>query len=626
MAHIDAGKTTTTERILYLHGPHPQDRRGPRRRRDDGLDGAGAGARHHDHVGRDDGVLARPSHQHHRYARPRGLHGRGGASRCACSTARSRCSTRSPACSRSPRPCGARPTSTRCRASCSSTRWTASARTSSPPCSRCASASARTRCRSRSRSARRTASRGVVDLFEMKAIVYTDDLGQDVRGDRHPGRARRAGAEVPPPADRRRSRTRRRGARAVPRGRELGRPPTCCKRAIRAGTHRRRDHADAAAARAFKNKGVQPLLDAVVDYLPIAARRAADSRASTRRPRPRSTRKASTSRSRSARSRSRSMTDPYVGKLTYFRVYSGVLKAGDHVLQHDAPARRSASAASCGCTPTIARTSTRSAPARSRRRVGLKSTTHRRHACDRERADRARVDHVPGAGDLASPSSRRRRPIRTSSATALARLAEEDPTFRVATDEETGQTIIAGMGELHLEIIVDRLKREFKVDANVGQPQVAYRETITKPAERCRASSSGRPAARASTATSVINLLPQEPGTGYEFVDKIVGGKIPKEYIKPIDEGIREAMRLAACSPATRWSTSRRARSTVVPRRRLEGNGVQDRRLDGVQGGDEAREAEAARADHESRGDDAQGLPRRRHRRPQLAPRPDRAA
>jgi elongation factor G len=124
----------------------------------------------------------------------------------------------------------------------------------------------------------------------------------------------------------------------------------------------------------------------------------------------------------------------------------------------------------------------------------------------------------------------------------LARLAEEDPTFRVETDEETGQTIISGMGELHLEIIVDRLKREFNVDANVGKPQVAYRETVSKPAERVQGKFVRQTGGSGQYGDAVINLLPQEPGKGYEFVDKIVGGKIPKEYIPAIDAGIQEAM------------------------------------------------------------------------------------
>jgi elongation factor G len=124
----------------------------------------------------------------------------------------------------------------------------------------------------------------------------------------------------------------------------------------------------------------------------------------------------------------------------------------------------------------------------------------------------------------------------------LARLSEEDPTFRVETDEETGQTLISGMGELHLEIIVDRLKREFNVDANVGRPQVAYRETITKPAEKIRGKFVRQTGGSGQYGDVVINLYPQQPGDGYEFVDKIVGGKIPKEYIPAVDAGIQEAM------------------------------------------------------------------------------------
>jgi len=124
----------------------------------------------------------------------------------------------------------------------------------------------------------------------------------------------------------------------------------------------------------------------------------------------------------------------------------------------------------------------------------------------------------------------------------LARLAEEDPTFRVTSDEETGQTIISGMGELHLEIIVDRLKREFNVEANVGRPQVAYRETISKPAEKVQGKFVRQTGGSGQYGDAVINLYPQTPGEGYVFEDKIVGGKIPKEYIKPIDEGIQEAM------------------------------------------------------------------------------------
>ena len=180
------------------------------------------------------------------------------------------------------------------------------------------------------------------------------------------------------------------------------------------------------------------------------------------------------------------------------------------------------------------------------------------------------------------------------------------------------------MGELHLEIIVDRLKREFNVDANVGRPQVAYRETISKPAEKVQGKFVRQTGGSGQYGDAVINLLPQEPGAGYEFVDKIVGGKIPKEYIKPIDEGIQEAMGSGMLAGYPVVDVKVELIDGVVPRRRLERARVQDRRLDGLQGGDEAREAEAARADDGRRGDDARGLPRRRDGQPQLPPRPHR--
>src|SRR2546425_9954836 len=124
----------------------------------------------------------------------------------------------------------------------------------------------------------------------------------------------------------------------------------------------------------------------------------------------------------------------------------------------------------------------------------------------------------------------------------LQRLAEEDPTFRVRTDEDTGQTLIAGMGELHLEIIVDRLKREFNVDANVGRPQVAYRETIGRPVEKVEGRFVRQTGGRGQYGHAIINAQPMEAGEGYEFVDRIIGGKIPKEYIPAVDLGIQEAM------------------------------------------------------------------------------------
>ena len=181
------------------------------------------------------------------------------------------------------------------------------------------------------------------------------------------------------------------------------------------------------------------------------------------------------------------------------------------------------------------------------------------------------------------------------------------------------------MGELHLEIIVDRLKREFNVDANVGRPQVAYRETARKAVEKIQGKFVRQTGGRGQYGHAVINLEPGEQGSGYEFVDKIVGGKIPKEYIGPVDLGIQEAMESGHPRRLPRRRHPRRARRRLVPRRRLERDGVQDRGLDGLQGGDEAREAGAARADDGRRGRHARGVPRRRHGQPQLPPRPRRA-
>jgi elongation factor G len=234
------------------------------------------------------------------------------------------------------------------------------------------------------------------------------------------------------------------------------------------------------------------------------------------------------------------MSDPYVGKLTYFRVYSGRLKAGDRVLN-----------ATTGKTERIGRILQMHANHREEREeivageiaagVGLKSTTT---------GDTLAIESAPIVLEsmtfpepvISVAVEPKSKADQDKLGSGLARLADEDPTFRVTTDDETGQTLIAGMGELHLEIIVDRLKREFNVDANVGRPQVAYRETISKPAEKVQGRFVRQTGGSGQYGDAVINLLPQEPGTGYEFVDKIVGGKIPKEYIKPVDEGIREAM------------------------------------------------------------------------------------
>jgi elongation factor G len=234
------------------------------------------------------------------------------------------------------------------------------------------------------------------------------------------------------------------------------------------------------------------------------------------------------------------MSDPFVGKLTYFRVYSGQIKSGDRVLN-----------TTNGKTERVSRILQMHANHREERdeitageiaaAVGLKqSTTGDTLANEREPIVLERMTFPDPVISVAIEPKTKGDQDKLSQ--GLQRLAEEDPTFRVTSDEETGQTLIAGMGELHLEIIVDRLMREFKVDANVGRPQVAYRETAGQPAEKIQGKFVRQTGGSGQYGDVTINLLPQEPGAGYEFVDKIVGGKIPKEYIKPVDEGIQEAM------------------------------------------------------------------------------------
>jgi elongation factor G len=313
--------------------------------------------------------------------------------------------------------------------------------------------------------------------------------------------------------------------------------PDQIKRALRAGTLSD-EITPVLLGSAFKNKGVQPLLDAVIDYLPspldVPPVHGLDPKTHSD-----SEREASLEAPFSALA-FKVMSDPYVGKLTYFRVYSGKLKAGDRVLN-----------TTTGRTERVARILQMHANHREEREqigageiaagVGLKQTT----TGDTLASENAPIVLEsmtfpdPVISVAVEPKSKA---DQDKLSTGLARLAEEDPTFRVTSDEETGQTLIAGMGELHLEIIVDRLKREFNVDANVGRPQVAYRETVSRPVEGVRGRFVRQTGGSGQYGDVLINLHPQEPGAGYEFVDMIVGGKVPKEYIPAVDAGIQEAM------------------------------------------------------------------------------------
>jgi len=378
--------------------------------------------------------------------------------------------------------------------------------------------------------------RGVVDLVEMRALSWDDDLGmkQDI-------------GEIPVELKEQAEEYHHQLIDAVAEHDEelletylldeASVTPEMIRRALRTATVAT-TVTPVLCGSAFKNKGVQPLLDAVCDYLPspldIPPVHGIDPRTGTEL-----SRRPDHSEPFSALA-FKVMSDPYVGKLTYFRVYSGQIKAGDRVLN-----------------VTNGKTE----------RVGRLLQMHANHREEREEIGAGEIVAAVGlkqttTGDTLAVGSA---PIQLESMVfpdpvisvaiepktkadqdklsgALQRLAEEDPTFQVRSDDETGQTLIAGMGELHLEIIVDRLVREFNVDANVGRPQVAYRETVGKRVEKVEGRFVRQTGGRGQYGHAVINMEPAGVGDGYEFLDKIVGGKIPREYIPSVDLGIQEAM------------------------------------------------------------------------------------
>ena len=290
---------------------------------------------------------------------------------------------------------------------------------------------------------------------------------------------------------------------------------------------------------AYKNKGVQEMLDAVVDYMPaptdVAAIKGVNPDTGEEEERP------SDPKAPFAALAFKIMTDPFVGKLTYLRVYSGTLESGSYVinatkggkkerigrlLQMHSNQRIDIDSCSAGDIVAV---------------VGLKDTGTGDTLCiDSAPIILESMQFADPVIDIAVEPKTKAEQAKMDM--ALQKLAEEDPTFRVSTNHETGQTIIAGMGELHLEIIVDRLLREFKVEANVGKPQVAYRESATKPVMGAEGKFVRQSGGRGQYGHAVINMYPTEPGEGYSFENKIVGGVIPKEYIPSIDKGIQEAL------------------------------------------------------------------------------------
>ena len=290
---------------------------------------------------------------------------------------------------------------------------------------------------------------------------------------------------------------------------------------------------------AFKNKGVQCMLDAIIDYLPapheVPAMKGVSANAKDAEVilQPRDDEHFSALAFKIA-------TDPFVGALTFFRVYSGVLNSGDTVynpirdkkerigrlLQMHSNSREEIKEVRAGDIAAA---------------VGLKDITTGDTLCEAKHAVILEKMEFPDPV-ISVAVEPKTKPDQEKMAVALGKLAQEDPSFRVHTDSESGQTIISGMGELHLEIIVDRLRREFKVDANVGKPQVAYRETIKKPVEKVEGRFVRQTGGRGQYGHVVLKIEPQAPGHGYEFVNKIVGGAVPKDYIPAVDKGIQEQM------------------------------------------------------------------------------------
>ena len=376
--------------------------------------------------------------------------------------------------------------------------------------------------------------RGIVDLIEMNADVYYDDLGKDMRVEEIPEDMRELAEEY-----------REKLLEAVSdfddeimelylEGEPV--PSEKIKAAIRKATTQVK-MVPIVCGTSYKNKGVQKLLDAIVDYMPspldIPPIEGTDPKTGDTKER-----HADDSAPFSALA-FKIMTDPYVGRLAFFRVYSGTAEAGKtvmnstkgqrerlgRILQMHANHREDISQVYSGDIAAA---------------VGLKNTTTGDTLCDEK--DPIVLESM----EFPEPVIRVAIEPKTKAGQekmdiALGKLAEEDPTFKAYTDEETGQTIIAGMGELHLEIIVDRLLREFRVEANVGKPQVSYKETITKAATvdtRYARQTGGK----GQFAHVKLTVEPNEPGKGYEFINQITGGAIPKEFIPCVDQGIQGAM------------------------------------------------------------------------------------
>lgn len=376
--------------------------------------------------------------------------------------------------------------------------------------------------------------RGIIDLISQKAIIYKDDLGQEQEVVDIPAEYQEVAAKYREELLEAVAEQDDKLMEKYLEGEEL--EETEIKTALRQATIDVKI-VPVVCGSSFKNKGVQQLLDAVVDYMPspldIPAIKGVrpDEDEIVEKP-------ADDNETFSALA-FKIATDPYVGKLAFFRVYSGVLKTGSYVynstkgkrerigriLKMHANHREEVTEVYAGDLAAA---------------VGLKNTTTGDTLCDED--DPVILESMEFPEPVIDIAIEPKTKVdQDKLGVALAKLAEEDPTFRVRTDEDTLQTIISGMGELHLEIIVDRLLREFKVEANIGKPQVAYKETIRKTV-KVEGKFVRQSGGRGQYGDVWLELTPLEPGQGFEFVNKIVGGAIPKEYIPAVEHGIKEAM------------------------------------------------------------------------------------
>ncbi|MBX6764231.1 MAG: elongation factor G [Rubrobacteraceae bacterium] len=376
---------------------------------------------------------------------------------------------------------------------------------------------------------------GIVDLVEMKAIIYKDDLGaewdetevpEDMRAqvDEYREKLIEAAAEYDEDL-----------MVAYLEGEEID--PDQLRAAIRKGTLAIQ-MTPVFCGSAFKNKGIQPLLDGVIDYLPSPLD-VPPLRGQT--PDGEEVVREADENGPLAALAFKIQADPHVGKLTYIRVYSGTLRAGSYVYN-----------TTKGVRERVGRLLQMHANSREPRdevyagelvaAIGLQNTSTGDTLVAADDPEKIVIEQMtfpePVIDQAIEPKTKA---DQEKLSQALQRLAEEDPTFRVRTDEETGQTVIAGMGELHLEIILDRLTREFKVDANIGKPQVAYRETVRRRVEGVEGRFVRQTGGRGQYGHVIINLEHNDEG-GYEFEDRIVGGVVPREYIPSVDKGIQEAL------------------------------------------------------------------------------------